>query len=353
MGMLRAARIARRMPGLAKPWQRASARRARSASSGLVADACPASHVLSVGAVSIFAMPSHPAPSRRVLAQVLQEGLTHGDALEWLPRLPAGSINLFFTSPPYADARSYSRIHPDNYVEWFLPFAKLMFDAAGEDGSLILNIKNRVAAQGPLRGQRHPYVYRLVLALQEMGWRWVETYIWAKPNAVPGRFGPRTKDSFEYVYHFARGLKPFFDLDAIRVPYRADEAEIARRKQDSLGRRNTKAGFGRDRTKTYLLGGADPGNVVSVPQTYNQYRGVAHTAAMPEGLAEFFIQAASPKGGIVIDPFAGGGTTTVVARRLGRLAGGFEIHKEFVLEAHRRIANDIADDIPGSLLDVG
>ena len=53
-----------------------------------------------------------------------------------------------------------------------------------------------------------------------MGWRWIETYIWAKPNAVPGRFGPRTKDSFEYVYHFARGVKPLFNLDAIRVPYK-------------------------------------------------------------------------------------------------------------------------------------
>jgi hypothetical protein len=128
--------------------------------------------------------------------------------------------------------------------------------------------------------------------MQEMGWRWIETYIWAKPNAVPGRFGPRTKDSFEYVYHFACGNKPLFDLDAIRVPYKADDAEIARRKLDRLGRRNTEAGFGRDRPKTYLLGGADPGNVV--PQTYNQHRGVAHTAAMPEGLAEFFIQAMSP-----------------------------------------------------------
>jgi DNA modification methylase len=312
-----------------------------------------ASQKLSACAASIVAMPSSADRSQRVLEQLVKARVTHGDALEWLPQLPEGSINLFFTSPPYADARSYSRIHPDNYVEWFLLFAKLMFDATSRDGSLILNIKNRVAAQGPLRGQRHPYVYRLVLAMQEMGWRWVETYIWAKPNAVPGRFGPRTKDSFEYVYHFARGLKPFFDLDAIRVPYRADEAEIARRKQDSLGRRNTKAGFGRDRTKTYLLGGADPGNVVSVPQTYNQYRGVAHTAAMPEGLAEFFVRIASPKGGIVIDPFAGGGTTIVVARRLGRLAGGFEIHKEFVVEARRRIANDIADDVPGSLLDVG
>ena len=149
--------------------------------------------------------------------------------------------------------RAYSRIHPDHYVDWFLPFAQAMYNATKESGSLILNIKNRVAKQGPLKGQRHPYVYELVIALQRMGWRWIETYIWAKPNAVPGKFGPRTKDSFEYVYHFARGLRPYFDLNAVRIPYKADSAEIARRKLDTLGRRNTEAGFGRDRTKTYLL----------------------------------------------------------------------------------------------------
>jgi DNA modification methylase len=287
------------------------------------------------------------------LSNVLDEGVVHGDSLDLIPRLEPGSVDLFFMSPPYADQRAYSRIHPDRYVEWFLPFARAMFDATSETGSLVLNIKNRVANRGPLRGQRHPYVYELVLALQHMGWRWIETYIWAKPNAVPGRFGPRTKDSFEYVYHFARGPKPHFDLDAVRVPYKADAAEIARRAQDKLGRRNTEAGFGRDRTKTYLLGGADPGNVVSVPQTYNQHRGVAHTAAMPEGLAEFFVRAMSPESGLVIDPFAGGGTTVVVGRRLGRRAAGFELHAEFVAEAKRRIAEDIADDVPGTLHAVG
>ncbi len=294
-----------------------------------------------------------PGPEQGVLPQVLAAGVTHGDALNWLPKLPSASVDLFFTSPPYADARGYSRIHPDHYVEWFLPFAGAMLAATGERGSLVLNIKNRVANRGPLKGQRHPYVYQLVLAMQEMGWRWIETYIWAKPNAVPGRYGPRTKDSFEYVYHFARGVQPFFNLDALRVPYKTDDAEIARRKLDRLGRRNTDAGFGRDRTTTYLLGGADPGNVVSVPQTYNQHRGVAHTAAMPEGLAAFFVEAMSPPDGIVIDPFAGGGTTTVVARRLGRRAGGFEIHEEFVQEAHRRITLDIAEDVPGALVSVG
>ena len=141
------------------------------------------------------------------LQRVITEGVIHGDAQAMLPRLPRESVDLFFTSPPYADARAYSRIHPDRYVEWFLPFARSMYDAAKPTGSLIINIKNRVANRGPLKGQRHPYVYQLVLALQNMGWRWVETYIWSKPNAVPGKFGPRTKDSFEYVFHFARAAK--------------------------------------------------------------------------------------------------------------------------------------------------
>ena len=287
---------------------------------------------------------------QRLLDRMLDEGVIEGDSLSVLPLLPRESVDLFFMSPPYADARAYSRIHPDRYVEWFLPFARAMYDAAKPSASLVINIKNRVANRGPLKGQRHPYVYQLVLALQNMGWRWVETYIWAKPNAVPGKFGPRTKDSFEYVYHFARGNKPFFDLNAIRVPYKADASEIERRKKDKLGRRSTEAGFGRDRTKTYLLGGADPGNVVAVAQTYNQHKGVAHTAAMPEGLAEFFIKAACPAGGVVVDPFAGGATTVVVGRRLGRQAGGVELHEDFVKEGLRRIAADLAEDTPGHLV---
>src|SRR6266487_4223817 len=291
---------------------------------------------------------SPPAPRAspgQMLEKLLGEGMTWGDGAQWLPALPTGSVDLWFTSPPYADARAYSRIHPDRYVEWFLPYSESMLAAARDSGWLVLNIKNRVAKSGPLQGQRHPFVYQLVLALQQQGWRWLETYIWSKPNAVPGRFGPRTKDSFEYVYAFAKGREPYFDLSAIRVPYKTTAAEIERRKLDRLGRRNTDAGFGRDRTTTYRHGGADPGNVVSVPQTYNQHKGAGgHTAAMPEGLAEFFVKACSPPGGVVLDPFAGSGTTAVVARRLGRRAGGLEIHKAFVDGARERLRVDEPDD---------
>lgn len=290
--------------------------------------------------------------ARTRLNKMLAEMIVHGDAAELLSDLPEQSVDLFFTSPPYADARAYSRIHPDRYVEWFLPFARQMLNATTDDGSLIINIKNRVANKGPLKGQRHPYVFQLVLALQNMGWRWIETYIWAKPNAVPGKFGPRTKDSFEYVFHFAKA-SPYFDLDAVRVPYKADAAEIARRAKDTNGRRTTEAGFGRDRTKTYQHGGADPGNVVSVSQTYNQHKGVKHTAAMPEGLAEFFINCATRQGGLVVDPFAGSGTTVTVAHRLGRRSVGFELHQDYVSVARERIAQGIDSDIPGYLHSIG
>ncbi len=294
--------------------------------------------------------PAPPKDPAGALERLLTNGVTWGDSEAWLGALPASSVDLWFTSPPYADARAYSRIHPDRYVEWFLPFAKSMLAATADTGWLVLNIKNRVAANGPLKGQRHPYVYQLVLALQHMGWRWIETYIWAKPNAVPGKFGPRTKDSFEYVYAFAKGPKPHFDIKSVRVPYKTTTDEIERRRLDTNGRRNTEAGFGRDRTKTYLHGGADPGNVVNVAQTYNQHYGAGgHTAAMPEGLASFFIRACSPTDGVVVDPFAGSGTTMVVARRHDRQAGGIELHRQYVDIATSRLEADDADDPPGVL----
>lgn len=277
-----------------------------------------------------------PLPPSSVLDQVLAEGVTWADSLEWLPALPPESVDLFFTSPPYANMRAYSVIHPDEYVDWFTPFAEAMLAATKSTGSFVLNIKDRV-----VNGERHPYVYELVIALRQLGWRWIETYIWAKPNAIPGRFGTRTKDSFEYIYWFAKA-RPYFDLDAIRVPYRTSEQERARRTLDPSQRRNTAAGHGRTRARTFDLGAADPGNVITASLTYNQHYGVAHTAAMPEALAEFVIKAGSPDDAVVIDPFAGSGTTALVARRLGRRAGGFELHRQFVDEAQKRLR---ADDV--------
>lgn len=291
----------------------------------------PSEAIGNVVTVSVVQFDRLPAPPAEPLDRLVAEGVTWGDAAQWLPALPAESVDLFFTSPPYANLREYARIAPDEYVDWFVPFADAMLNALRPSGSFVLNIKDRVVG-----GERHPYVYELVLELRRRGWRWIDTYIWVKPNAIPGRFGPRAKDAWEYVYWFAKG-KPYFDLDAIRVPYRTSAAERARRELDSSPRKNTAAGHGRKRSQTFRHGAADPGNVISVPLTYNQHRGANHTAAMPEGLAEFFIKAGSPESGIVIDPFSGSGTTSLVASRLNRRAGGIELHQDHVVEARRRL----------------
>ena len=125
-----------------------------------------------------------PSDPDAAMGKALADGVTCGDSALWLPALPANSVDLIFTSPPYADVRAYSRIHPDRYVEWFLPYARAMLNATNETGSFVLNIKNRVAKAGPLRGQRHPYVYELVLALQHMGWH-DDAFAAIEPQVMP------------------------------------------------------------------------------------------------------------------------------------------------------------------------
>ena len=82
-----------------------------------------------------------------------------GDCLEKLRELPDSSVDLIFTSPPYADQRknTYGGITPDEYVAWFMPRAREFFRVLKPTGSFVLNIKERV-----VNGERHTYVIDLI-----------------------------------------------------------------------------------------------------------------------------------------------------------------------------------------------
>ena len=75
-----------------------------------------------------------------------------GDCQQVLRDVPDNSIDLIFTSPPYADQRrkTYGGIHPDDYVDWFIPRADQLFRVLKPSGTFILNIKERV-----VNGERH------------------------------------------------------------------------------------------------------------------------------------------------------------------------------------------------------
>ena len=70
----------------------------------------------------------------------------HGDSKEVLKQLPANSVDLIVTSPPYADQRknTYGGIHPDKYVKWFLPISEQLLRVLKPSGTFILNIKEKV-----------------------------------------------------------------------------------------------------------------------------------------------------------------------------------------------------------------
>ncbi len=143
-------------------------------------------------------------------------GIYIGDCLEVMAGFPDNSIDLIVTSPPYADARkhTYGGVPPTEYVDWFCTRAVEMLRILKPTGSLILNIKEKA-----VDGERHTYVLELILALKkEVGFRWVEEYIWHKTTAAPGKWKYRFRDSWERILHFSKTRDVKMNQDTVKVP---------------------------------------------------------------------------------------------------------------------------------------
>lgn len=256
-----------------------------------------------------------------------------GDATEQLNSLPAGSVHLVVTSPPYADRRnnSYGGIHPDEYVEWFLPHAEAIQRVLRDDGTFILNIKENV-----VDGERHTYVYDLVTALRGTGWLWTEEFVWHKKNCYPGKWPNRFRDAWERLLQFNKQRRFTMYQDAVKVPVGDWAANRLANLSDTDRVRDESdvgSGFGK-RVENWI--GRDmvyPTNVVHLA-TECSNRG--HSAAFPESLPEWFIRLFTAPGDVVLDPFVGSGTTIAAARRLGRASIGIDINPGFCDQAQQR-----------------
>ena len=138
-----------------------------------------------------------------------------GDCLDVMALMPSESIDLILTSPPYAQQRkaTYGGTPPDKYVEWFLPISAEIKRVLKPTGSFILNIKEHVSD-----GERSTYVYELILALRQQGWRWVDDFAWHKKNGFPGRWPNRLRDAWEHCYHFTKQKDFSMYQDAVKQP---------------------------------------------------------------------------------------------------------------------------------------
>ncbi len=238
-----------------------------------------------------------------------------GDSREVLKNFPDGHFNLIVTSPPYADARKghYNSTKPDRYVEFLLSFHDELWRVLADDGSFVLNVKDKV-----VNGVRNRYVWHTIEGLSELGWRCVDDYLWVKPNAMPGYWNNRLRDEWEYCFHMTKQKTFAMYQDAVRKPIGDwTEKRLARLTGKSIGRHNSEnnSGFGRDLRNWVDKDTALPGNTVSVPLVG---KNMGHPAAFPVGLPEFFIKLFTKEGDNVLDPFAGSGSTGVAAESLSR-----------------------------------
>ncbi len=125
--------------------------------------------------------------------------LMFGDCRKELKKLEDNSVDLIFTSPPYADSRknTYGGVSPDKYVDWFLPISQELLRVLKPTGTFVLNIKEKVVS-----GERHTYVIELILEMRKQGWLWTEEFIWHKKNSYPGKWPNRFRDSWERLLQF-------------------------------------------------------------------------------------------------------------------------------------------------------
>ena len=253
------------------------------------------------------------------------EKVHYGDCLKVMSTFPDNSVDLIVTSPPYADARkhTYGGISPNDYVEWFCGRAEQMLRILAPHGSFILNIKEKA-----VNGERHTYVLDLILALKrEIGFRWVEEYLWHKTTAAPGKWKYRFRDSWERLLHFSKSAEIRMNQDAVKVPAGDwTKTRLANMSANDRERRESATGSNIGRKISAWEGRpmVYPSNVLHRPPVCHN---TGHSAAFPEWLPEFFIKLFTNEGDVVLDPFLGSGTTYRVAERLKRVPVGIEIDK--------------------------
>tara|TARA_R110000850_G_scaffold271905_1_gene406611 strand:+ start:4450 stop:5328 length:879 start_codon:yes stop_codon:yes gene_type:complete len=249
-----------------------------------------------------------------------------GDSKNILKKLPDNSVDLIFTSPPYADQRksTYGGIHPDKYVDWFLPISEELLRVLKPTGTFVLNIKEKV-----VKGERSTYVMELIIAMRKQGWYWTEEFIWHKKNAFPGKWPNRFRDSWERLLQFNKSKKFTMYQEEVMVPM-GDWAKTRLKNLSETDKKRDESkvgsGFGKNISNWVDRDMAYPTNVLHLATECNNKN---HSAAFPEALPEWFIKLFTKQEDIVLDPFMGSGTTNFVAQRMNRNSIGIEILPEY------------------------
>jgi DNA modification methylase len=327
-----------------------------------------------------------------------------GDACEMLRTLPAESVHCCVTSPPYWGLRCYGvdgqlglEKTPEEYVAKMVDVFREVWRVLRPDGNLWLNLGDCYATGAGKVGE-HPgggkqgakwkgdhskgrgtpsradgsrerkYVgpkvqpnrlpipglkpkdlvgipWMVAFALRSDGWWLRNDQIWAKKNPMPESVRDRFTRAHEFVFHLTKSRNYFFDGDATREPHTSFGRPPGNKSRIYLDR-DPKHHTGEKRRpdggKSFHPKGRNRRTVWSI--AVRPFKG-AHFAVFPEKLAEPCILAGSPRGGLVLDPFAGSGTTGVVALKHGRDFVGIDLNPKYAEMARARLVG-VQTEVP-------
>ena len=309
--------------------------------------------------------------------------ILQGDCIESMKGMDAGSVNCCVTSPPYFGLRDYGcdgqiglEDTPEAFVQKLVDVFREVKRVLRDDGTVWLNLGDSYAGSGKGSnpdGTPHPssltgkqgthkgttegtkpiqkakdiglkpkdligIPWRVAFALQADGWYLRQDIIWHKPNPMPESVTDRCTKSHEYIFLLSKSKKYYYDHEAIKEPH---TTEVPKKKRDKSKEGYGKAflsPLGKGERTGYGENGRNKRSVWTV--NTKPYKG-AHFATFPEKLILPCILAGCPKGGVVLDPFGGSGTTAEVARKQGRGAVLCELNGEYIPLIKKRLEQQL------------
>ena len=245
----------------------------------------------------------------------LIDSIVCGDCIAVMEQLPDECIDLFVTSPPYYNARSYSVFSSiSEYMEFLRRVFSQCYRALRPSRMCVVNISSVIIARVSRQHQsyRIPLPFYLVPMMEEIGYEFLEDIIWVKPEgSVPNRNGGFA------VHRKPVAYKPNLVTEYILV-FKKPAAYLI----DAVLRDDSLVPDGYERTNVWYM---------------NVAHDTVHPAPFPLALAHKVILYYSYRDELVCDPFVGSGTTAVACAELGRRYIGIESNEEYCAAARVKL----------------
>ena len=254
-----------------------------------------------------------------------QDTLHIGDCISTMEDLPAGSIDLVFADPPFNIGYSYDvyndRRAKADYLNWTDRWLQAATRLLSPTGSFFLAIGDEYVAEHKIR-------------LDELGLTLRNWIVWHYTFGV--NCTKKFNRSHAHILYYTRHPQNFtFNADAVRVPS-ARMTTYADRRANPVGKLPDDTWVLRPQeTDEHFQEESDTWSVSRICGTFKERTG--HPCQMPEAVLERIIRVATDPGDVILDPFAGSGTTLAVAKKLGRKSVGIEISEAYAEGIRKRL----------------